>query len=61
MPDFIAAGGDGTQPVMSAIPHERVKISYLKPIRDILVDVLSRWPQPLAPKVEGRITVLLPK
>ncbi|HKR62527.1 MAG TPA: 5'-nucleotidase C-terminal domain-containing protein, partial [Thermoanaerobaculia bacterium] len=58
MPDFIAAGGDGTLPVMSVIPRERLKISYLKPIRDVMVDVISKWPQPIAPKVEGRITVL---
>ncbi len=58
MPDFIAAGGDGTQPVMSAIPRERHKISYAKPIRDVLVDVLSRRPQPLGSKVDGRITVV---
>ena len=58
MPDFIAMGGDGTQPVMQTIPRERLKISYLKPIRDALVDVLSRRPQPLAPALEGRITVL---
>jgi 5'-nucleotidase len=58
MPDFIAMGGDGTQTVMQTIPRERLKISYLKPIRDVLVDVLSRRPQPIAPLVEGRITVL---
>jgi 5'-nucleotidase len=58
MPDFIAAGGDGTLPVMSVIPRERINTSYLKTIRDVLVDVLSKWPQPIAPKTEGRITVL---
>jgi 5'-nucleotidase len=62
MPDFIAAGGDGTQAVMSKIPRDRISISYARPIRDALVQVLSKKPQPLAPKVEGRITVLnLPK
>lgn len=58
MPDFLAAGGDGTQEVMATIPRERINISYLKPIRDVLVDVLSKRPQPIAPKLEGRITVL---
>lgn len=58
MPDFIAAGGDGTQPVMSAIPRDRISIAYAFPIRDVLVQVLSKKPQPLAPRVEGRITVL---
>ena len=58
MPDFIAAGGDSTQAVMGKIPRERINISYARPIRDMLVQVLSSKPQPLAPRVEGRITVL---
>ena len=58
MPDFIAAGGDNTQHVMVKIPRERINISYARPIRDLLVQVLSKKPQPLAPRVEGRITVL---
>lgn len=58
MPDFLAAGGDGTLPVMGQIPRERINISYARPIRDVLVEVLSRKPQPLVPRVEGRITVL---
>ena len=57
MPDFISTGGDGTQPVMSQIPRERVKVSYLKTIRDLLVDVLSQRPQPLELKLDGRITM----
>lgn len=58
MPDFIAAGGDNTKPVMEKIPQNRVSVSYARPIRDVLVQVLSAKPQPLAPRVEGRITVL---
>ncbi len=58
MPDFIAMGGDGTQSVMNKLPRERIRISFLKPIRDIIVDVVSRWPQPVSPRIEGRITVL---
>jgi 5'-nucleotidase len=61
MPDFIAAGGDSTQSVMSQIPRERINISYARPIRDVLVQVLSKRPQPIAPRVEGRITVLRAK
>lgn len=57
MPDFLAAGGDGTQELMSTLPREQISISYLKPIRDVLIDVLSKRPQPIAPKLEGRITV----
>lgn len=58
MPDFIAAGGDSTQSVMNKIPRSRISISYARPIRDVLVEVLSKRPQPIAPRVEGRITVL---
>jgi 5'-nucleotidase len=58
MPDFIAAGGDNTNPVMSTIPRERIKVSYARPIRDALIDVLAKKPQPLEPKTDGRITVL---
>jgi 5'-nucleotidase len=58
MPDFLAAGGDSTQSVMEKIPRDRIKISYARPIRDVLVQVLSARPQPISPRVEGRITVL---
>jgi 5'-nucleotidase len=58
MPDFLAAGGDSTKGVMDKIPRERISISYARPIRDVLVEVLSKKPQPIAPRVEGRITVL---
>jgi len=58
MPDFLATGGDGAQPVTSTIPRQRVKTSYLKPIRDVLIEIFHRQPQPLEPMVEGRITVL---
>jgi 2',3'-cyclic-nucleotide 2'-phosphodiesterase (5'-nucleotidase family) len=60
MPDFMAHGGDNTNPVMSVIPRERINISYARPIRDVLVEVWSKLPQPLAPKTDGRITVLNP-
>jgi 2',3'-cyclic-nucleotide 2'-phosphodiesterase (5'-nucleotidase family) len=53
MPDFIAAGGDNTQAVMTKIPRGRINISYARPIRDVLVQVLSTKPQPLEPRVEG--------
>jgi 5'-nucleotidase len=62
MPDFIAAGGDSTQDVMNKIPRDRVRISYTRPIRDVLVEVWAKRPQPLEAKAEGRLTVLnLPK
>ena len=58
MPDFIAAGGDNTNPVMSTIPRERIKISYARPIRDVLAELWAKKQQPLTPPVAGRITVL---
>ncbi|HYC87636.1 MAG TPA: bifunctional UDP-sugar hydrolase/5'-nucleotidase [Thermoanaerobaculia bacterium] len=58
MPDFVAAGGDNTESVMSAIPRDRINISYARPIRDVLVEVWAKKPQPLEPRVEGRITIL---
>lgn len=61
MPDFIAAGGDGTLPVMSVVPAERKQVLNARPIREVLIDVLKAWPQPIAPKLEGRVTVLNPE
>lgn len=58
MPDFIAAGGDGTIDLMKTIPADRIQIFYSRPIRDALVEVLKKWSRPLTPSVEGRITVL---
>jgi len=58
MPDFIAAGGDNTNPVMSTIPRERIRISYARPIRDVLAELWAKKPQPMVPKTDGRITVL---
>lgn len=58
MPDFIAAGGDNTQDVMNKIPRDRININYARALRDVLTEMWSKRPQPLTPKVEGRITVL---
>jgi len=60
MPDFIAAGGDGTMELMKTIPPDRIQIFYARPIRDAIVDVLKKWNRPLTPMLEGRITVLNP-
>lgn len=58
MPDFVAAGGDGTQDVMREVGEDNVQVYYARPIRDLLAAELRKMPQPLTPKVEGRITVL---
>jgi len=60
MVDFLTSGGEGLEPVMKQIPAEKIKIDYTHPIRDLLIDALKAMPQPLAPKVDGRITVLNP-
>jgi 5'-nucleotidase len=58
MPDFIASGGDGAQEVMKSVPADRIQTSFAAPIRDVIIQQLAGQPAPLAPKVEGRITVL---
>ena len=60
MPDFIAAGGDGTQDVMNSVPADRIQIFYAQPIREVLIEMLKKLPQPMTPKTEGRVTVLNP-
>ncbi|HEX7708989.1 MAG TPA: 5'-nucleotidase C-terminal domain-containing protein [Thermoanaerobaculia bacterium] len=60
MPDFVAAGGDGTGDVMGSIPAHRIQIFYAKPIRDVLIEVLRKRTTPLTPALDGRITVLNP-
>ncbi|MGH9419925.1 MAG: bifunctional metallophosphatase/5'-nucleotidase [Thermoanaerobaculia bacterium] len=60
MIDFLVTGGEGLGSVMKQIPAERIKIDYARPIRELLIDALKAMPQPLAPTVDGRITVLNP-
>ena len=57
MPDFIAAGGDGTQDIMKDVPADRIQVLYAQPIREVLIETLKKHPQPLTPKTEGRVTV----
>ncbi|HKO58048.1 MAG TPA: bifunctional UDP-sugar hydrolase/5'-nucleotidase [Thermoanaerobaculia bacterium] len=60
MPDFLAAGGEGLSSLLAGVSPENVKVDQSKPIRDIIIPTLQKMPQPLDPKVEGRITVLNP-
>ncbi|HXH40577.1 MAG TPA: bifunctional metallophosphatase/5'-nucleotidase, partial [Thermoanaerobaculia bacterium] len=60
MVDFLVTGGEGLDPVMKQIPAERIKVDYTRPIRELLIDALKAMPQPLAPKLDGRIVVLNP-
>ena len=47
----------GGLPLLAA---DRIKIDYSRPIRELLIDALKAMPQPMSPKVDGRITVLNP-
>lgn len=58
MPDFMAAGGDGADVVMKAVPSDRIQIFYAAPIRDVVIDQLKKSEGPLSPKLEKRVTVL---
>lgn len=58
MPDFVAAGGDGTQDVMRDVGEDNVQVYYARPIRDVLAEQFRKKPQPLTPATDGRITVL---
>jgi 5'-nucleotidase len=57
--DFLVTG-EGLEPLMKQIPAAQIKIDYSRPIRELLIDALKAMPQPLTPKVDGRITVLNP-
>jgi 5'-nucleotidase len=57
--DFLVTG-EGLEPLMKTIPADRIKIDYSRPIREVLIDGLKAMPQPLTPKVDGRVTVVNP-
>jgi len=57
--DFLVTG-EGLEPLMKTIPADRIKIDYSRPIRELLIESLKAMPQPLAPKVDGRVTVVNP-
>ena len=58
MPDFLVLGGDGMGGVMKSIPADRITIHQDIPIRDAVIEALQRRGAPIAPKIEGRITIL---
>lgn len=58
LPDFLANGGGGLMSIMSAIPPERKHFDMSAPLRDLFVTVLKKRKEPIAPKMEGRITVV---
>jgi 5'-nucleotidase len=61
MIDFLVTGGEGLDVVMKPIPDALKTIDYTHPIRDLLIAAIKSMPQPIAPKTDGRITVLHPK
>ena len=58
MPDFLTQGGDGFMAAMQGIPADRIQVDRNKNMRDVMIDVLKTHPQPIAAKVEGRVTIL---
>lgn len=59
--DFIAAGGDGVQPVTSQLPADRIHIFYDPPtMRDVVIEALKAMSASgtLTPKTEHRIDVI---
>lgn len=55
-PDFLLTAGPAMTALFQNAPHE---IRYdLGALRDAIIPVLQKYPQPLAPKTEGRITIL---
>ncbi|HET7711097.1 MAG TPA: 5'-nucleotidase C-terminal domain-containing protein [Thermoanaerobaculia bacterium] len=57
--DFVAAGGEGLGPLFGRLPADRFEWRYdLPPLRDVVIPVLRAMPQPLEPRIEGRITAL---
>jgi 5'-nucleotidase len=60
MLDFLSNGGDGLLPVMQKIPKDRITVDQNRPFRDVIIDVVSKWPQPISVTTEGRVTVVQP-
>lgn len=58
MPDFLVQGGDGFLATMQSIPPDQIRIERNRTMRDVMIEVLSKHPQPISSKVEGRVTVL---
>ena len=42
------------------MPPERISIDQNRTLRDVLVDTLKQWPQPISVTTEGRVTVVAP-
>ena len=60
VPDFLVSGGEGLGALMKEVPAERKSVDLNTPMRELFVSALKKHKEPLAPKLEGRITVLNP-
>ena len=60
VPDFLVSGGEGLGALMKEVPAERKSVDLNTPMRELFVNALKKHKEPLAPKLEGRITVLNP-
>ncbi len=58
MPDFLANGGDGLLSLTQTIPPDRIAVDPSRSMRDALIEGLRTMPMPIAPRLDGRITVL---
>jgi 5'-nucleotidase len=58
MPDFLVQGGDGFLGVMQTIPPDRIQIDHNRTMRDVMIEVLQKHPQPIVSKVDGRVMVV---
>jgi 5'-nucleotidase len=58
VPDFLVSGGEGLGALMKQVPADRKSVDLNQPMRDFFVAGLKKHKEPLAPKMEGRITVV---
>jgi 5'-nucleotidase len=58
VPDFLVSGGEGLGPLMKEVPPERKSIDTRQPARELVIRALKKHKEPIAPKLEGRITVI---
>src|SRR5207248_421964 len=59
MPDFLAQGGDGLKPVTDTIAPDRITIEAGgHTFRDVFIDTVRQWPQPVDVKTDGRVTII---
>ena len=58
MPDFIAGGGDGSEPLMSRLGRDKINVLQKQSIRDLVIEVLAKRGKPIQPVMEGRVRAL---